>query len=90
MARMNVPRNDDIETMMDEVLENRRLRLDVLAMDDMVPRRCKRRPRPQTAIIARAAAGKQLAREWVDAVEAGHRRFARQRPCAVPNADDTP
>lgn len=48
----DVPR---IESLVEEVQWEHRVRLDILRMEDLVPRRFKRRPRPKTAIIAQAA-----------------------------------
>jgi hypothetical protein len=49
---VDVPR---IEALLQEIQQERKVRLDILRMDDMVPRGFKRRPRPQTAIISHAA-----------------------------------
>jgi len=79
---MNVPRNDRLESLLEEVQEFRRHRFDIAAMDPMVPRGFKRRPRPKTAIIAEAAAAAQARRESAEAMAAAHQRVARQRPCS--------
>ena len=50
----------------EDVQEEHRLRLDVAVEKPLVPRPYKRRPRPQTAIIARAAQEAQAAREWAE------------------------
>jgi hypothetical protein len=49
---VDVPR---LEALLEEIQQERKVRLDILRMDDMVPRGFKRRPRPQTAIISHAA-----------------------------------
>lgn len=51
-APPDVPR---IEALVEEVQLEHRVRLDILRMEDLVPRKFKRRPRPKTAIIAHAA-----------------------------------
>jgi hypothetical protein len=48
----DVPR---IEALLEEIQLERWVRLDILRMDDMVPRGFKRRPRPKTEIISKAA-----------------------------------
>lgn len=82
MAGVNVPRNDRIESLLEEVQEFRRFRLDVAATDPMVPRGFKRRPRPKTAIIAQATAKAYARRESAEAMAAAHQQVARQRPCS--------
>jgi len=59
---MDVPR---LEELIEEIQRERALRLDILRMEDMVPRKFKRRPRPKTAIIALAAEETIEARAWV-------------------------
>ncbi len=80
--RVNVPQNERAEELLKEVQEIRRLRLDVLAMDDLVPRPWKRRPRPNTAIIAEAAKRAIVRRQEGEANARHHQRFARQRRCS--------
>jgi hypothetical protein len=58
-----VPR---LESEVEKVQESRRLRLDILYLDEMVPRPFKRRPRPKTAIIAEAAKRLAEARSLVE------------------------
>jgi hypothetical protein len=79
---MNVPRNDRLESMLEEIQEFRRHRFDVAAMGPMVPRGFKRRPRPKTAIITEAVLRAQARRESAELVTAAHQRVARQRPCS--------
>lgn len=58
----DVPR---LELLLEEVLRNRALASDSGTAGRSVPRlRQKHRPRPQTAIISRAAAEAQAAHEW--------------------------
>ncbi len=62
-SRNNVPR---LEELLEEVQEERRLRLDILGMGDMVPRKFKRRPRPKTAIISEAAKVASEVSDWLE------------------------
>jgi len=55
-----------LEQMAEEVHEEHCLRLDVKIETPLVPRPFKRRPRPQTAIISRAAQEAIAAREWAE------------------------
>jgi hypothetical protein len=66
----DVPRNDRIERLLEEIQRDRRVRLDILRMDDMVPRNFKRRARPKTAVIARAAQVAIEVSEWLREAQA--------------------
>lgn len=74
MAGVNVPQNDALESLLEKVQKIRRLRLDVLAMEDLVPRPWQGRPRPKTAIIAEAAAKAIARREAAEAREHKHQQ----------------
>lgn len=55
-----------LECLAEIVHEEHCLRLDVKVEEPLVPRRFKHRPRPKTAIIARAAQEAIAAREWAE------------------------
>ncbi len=60
---------DELERLLAEVQQERRVRLDILRMDDMAPRGFKRRPRPKTALIAQAAQVAVDVSEWLKGVD---------------------
>ena len=62
-ALQDVPR---LEHLIEQIQRERALRLDILRLPDMVPRKFKRRPRPKTAIIAHAAQAAIEVQTWLE------------------------